>query len=153
MSPEQILAALRTQPAWAEIPDQVLLERAEALLEECTLVEMNGGDIIAEYLDDEDGAWLVLLGSVDEWSSERRLAIRGMGQFTGELAVFGRGPADGDPKAVEIVAREEGLLLQIPGQLLRDITTWIPGAASIMLKEVARHGMCGVHAVRAALAL
>jgi acetoacetate decarboxylase len=140
MPTDKTFDALRRHPAWSGLSDEALRAGVDTLVAECSILLVNAGDVVAEYLDDQDVAWLILLGSVDEWSSERRLAIRGIGELTGELAVFA-GARDGDSKAVEIVAREEGVLLQIPGQLLRDVATWIPPFATVLLRELARHGM------------
>ncbi len=141
MPTDKTLDALRSHPAWSGLSEADLRAGVDTLLAQCSILLVDAGDVIADFLDDQDVAWLIVFGSVDEWSSERRLAIRGVGELTGELAVFAGQRGQAEPKAVEIVAREEGMLLQIPGQLLRDASSWLPGFASALLAEIARHGM------------
>lgn len=127
--------ALAALPAY-DLDADVLAATAALLLEKGQLVVFNGGDVLAPLGDESDTCWLIVLGSVDEWSLQRRLAVRTAGQFTGEISVLSQAL-----QSVEIQAREEGVAVALDGDFIRDLSAWPLPFASAWLGQVAQHAL------------
>ena len=82
-----------------------------------------------------DDVYLVLTGSVDEWGSWQRLAVRHPGQLIGELAVL----APGARHRTTGLARERTEVLRMPADAFRQLVRGHARIGQLLLQELASH--------------
>lgn len=127
MDPWDKALALARNPAFADLDGLELASLAEgARPREVT----RGEQIIAEG-DPSGSAWLVVRGSLEVRTGERLLSVLQAGSIAGEFGLFSPGP-----RAADVLAAEDGLLLELDPEHLDDLIELHPSVARGFLRSL-----------------